>query len=241
MSVEENQEPLPAIIRVRRKRTAPPSSGWMVSAKKNKVDENNKNLERPAVFKLAITAADPSISNVSDLILPEKVAVVDYDREKGIIKQHGIVDEQQDQLNTAVEMVEKMDVSDVPGPSSNKNKAPLASNESLDDEQYVYDFYYTRPSSFSAVQVDLTQELSIREATDEELMMMFMDDDDDGDSVHLDDDQDSNAENNPINDYPDEGEFDEEHDTTSEEYDHYGDDEEAYNDYLDNDDDDNDY
>lgn len=132
MSVEENQEPLPAIIRVRRKRTAPPSSGWMVSAKKNKVDENNKNLERPAIFKLAVTAADPSISNVSDLILPEKVAVVDYDREKGIIKQHGIIDEQQDQINTAAEMVEKMDVSDVPGPSSNKNKAPLASNESLD-------------------------------------------------------------------------------------------------------------
>lgn len=104
----------------------------------------------------------------------------------------------------------------------------------------MYDFYYTRPSSFSAVQVDLTQELSIREATDEELMMMFMDDEDDGDSVHLDDDQDSNAENNPINDYPDEGEFDEEHDTTSEEYDHYGDEEEAYNDYLD-DEDDNEY
>lgn len=132
MSVEENQEPLPAIIRVRRKRTAPPSSGWMVSAKKNRVDENNKDLERPAIFKLAVTAPDPSISNVSDLILPTKVAVVDYDREKGIIKQHGIVDEQQDQINTAADMVEKMDVSDVPGPSCDKNKAPLASNESLD-------------------------------------------------------------------------------------------------------------
>ncbi|KAE9552049.1 hypothetical protein FO519_004740 [Halicephalobus sp. NKZ332] len=242
MSVEENQEPLPAIIRVRRKRTAPPSSGWMVSAKKNRVEEDNGgNLERPAIFKLAVTAPDPSIANVSDLILPKKVAVVDYDREKGVIRQHGIVDEQQDQINTAAEMVEKMEVSDVPGPSIEKNKAPLASNESLDDEQYVYDFYYTKPSAFSAVQVDLTQELSIREATDEELMMMFMDDDDDDNSVHLDDDQDSNDENNPNNEYPDEGEFDEEHDTTSEEYDHYGGEEEVYNDYLDDEDDGNNY
>lgn len=79
------------------------------------------------VFKLAATAPGPSISNVTDLALPSKIALVEYDMENGVVIKKGIVDEEQEKTDAVADMVEKMDVSD----SLRKNEAPLASNESL--------------------------------------------------------------------------------------------------------------
>uniref|UniRef100_A0A7E4WBY1 Iwr1 domain-containing protein n=1 Tax=Panagrellus redivivus TaxID=6233 RepID=A0A7E4WBY1_PANRE len=125
-----------------------------------------------------------------------------------------------------MDLVERMDVTE---PEDVKTAAPLASNESL-NEEYVYDFYSTdKPIDH---QIFSTKECEIRHLSDADRdLFYFMDDDadDDFDAESID----SNDERHAVNDYPDE----EENDTTSDddEYDHYGENDD-YDDYLDMDD-----
>uniref|UniRef100_A0AC34FQJ8 Probable RNA polymerase II nuclear localization protein SLC7A6OS n=1 Tax=Panagrolaimus sp. ES5 TaxID=591445 RepID=A0AC34FQJ8_9BILA len=227
---EQVQIPLSTVIRIRRKRGAPPSSDWVVASKRNRVEGEEESGENSrAVFKLAATADKPSISAISNVIQPSKVSVVEYDLINGVINKPQIIDKHQEQINEAADMVEKMDFTES---SSSKNEAPLASNESLDDDHYVYDFYAPSQSTF----LNFDDDLVIRHITDEERQLMFVDDGSDDSEPDLDD-PDSNDENDYRNEYPDEGEFDEEHDTTSEDdFDHFGDADENYNDYLEEDD-----
>uniref|UniRef100_A0A914Y6K8 Probable RNA polymerase II nuclear localization protein SLC7A6OS n=1 Tax=Panagrolaimus superbus TaxID=310955 RepID=A0A914Y6K8_9BILA len=222
---EQVQIPLSTVIRIRRKRGAPPSSDWVVASKRNRVEgEEELGENSRAVFKLTATADKPSISAISNLIQPSKVSIVEYDLINGVINKPKIVDKHQEQINEAADMVEKMDFTE----NFAKNEAPLASNESLDDDHYVYDYYAPSQSTF----LNFDDDLVIRHITDEERQLMFVDDGSD-DSAPDPDDPDSNDENDFRNEYPDEGEFDEEHDTTSEDdFDHFGDEDENYNDYL---------
>jgi DNA-directed RNA polymerase subunit delta len=226
--LEQEQIPLSTVIRIRRKRGAPPSD-WVVASKRNRVEgEDEASESSRAVFKLAATADKPSISAISNVFQPSKVAVVEYDLVNGVINKPQIIDKHQEQINEAAAMVEKMDFAE----GVAKNEAPLASNESLDDEHYVYDFYAPSQSTF----LNFDDDLVIRHITDEERQLMFVDDLSD-DSEPDPDDPDSNDENDYRNEYPDEGEFDEEHDTTSDDdFDHFGDDDESLHDYLEEDD-----
>ena len=133
---QQDQLPLSTVIRIRRKRTAPPSTEWVVASKKTRADDGDAdNLNPSAFFKLTATADKPSIDALSGVNHP--VAVVEYDLVNGILNKK-VVDKEQEQVNEAVELVEKMDVSE----NDLKNKAPLASNESLNGEYLPICFFH---------------------------------------------------------------------------------------------------
>jgi hypothetical protein len=223
---QEEQVPLSTVIRIRRKRGAPPSSDWVVASKRNRVDGEEEEKENPtAIFKLLSTADKPSIDAISNVIKPSQVAIVEYDLVNGVLNKPQIIDRHQEQMNEAAAMVEKMDFSE----NNEKNVAPLASNESLaeeDPDAYVYDFYAPNVTTF----LNFDDDLVIRHITDEERNLMFVDDGSDDSDADPDDDPDSNDENYFANEYPDEGEFDEENETTEDEDDlyHYGDEGERF-------------
>lgn len=140
--LEQEQIPLSTVIRIRRKRGAPPSSDWVVASKRNRVEgEDEESESSRAVFKLAATADKPSISAISNVFQPSKVAIVEYDLINGVINKPQIIDKHQEQINEAAAMVEKMDFAE----GVAKNEAPLASNESLDGKfcfaYYNYIYY----------------------------------------------------------------------------------------------------
>ncbi|KAH7704326.1 putative RNA polymerase II nuclear localization protein SLC7A6OS-like protein [Aphelenchoides avenae] len=251
----ENLSPSSTIIRVRRKRTAEPVSGLLVSTKRFK-DEAGAALvtdaaaavggaaaaagaaAMPFVYRLAGTSDSPR--DVSSIASEEKVVeLLDYDPESNVTgkKELSVLDDHYARLLEAMDSVETLGLdesAEKPGPSAQVEpaKAPLAQMETdgLDDG-YVYDFYST-----SQRVVIPAESIYVRLPTDAELQQYFGPEDESGSSDAADDDEDSNAEDYYKNDYPDEDEFREEYenDTTSDDsYDHYGDEKETYNDVLD--------
>lgn len=78
------------------------------------------------------------------------------------------------------------------------------------NKDYVFDFYCSKDEKYCSDNSDF----NVRLPTDEELHYLFFNNDENS-SVDADDINDSNNENYYKNDYPDEDEFTDENDTTS--------------------------
>uniref|UniRef100_A0A1I7RQY7 Probable RNA polymerase II nuclear localization protein SLC7A6OS n=1 Tax=Bursaphelenchus xylophilus TaxID=6326 RepID=A0A1I7RQY7_BURXY len=228
--------PTSRIIRVRRKRSANPHSGLLVSdsfdgtAGPSKRAKSDFDLDQTTAFRLIGTLPLPDVRDAARLFLntnvPKRVELVDFDGTTDVPVQSAAVvpvevDDVSQMLDESVKKVNQIDLNAPLDPYlAIPDEAPLARPESGLDEDYVYDFYHTEdyvPRGDASM-------VNVRLPTDEELQLYFGHEDD-GESEDADDD--SNAENYYANDYPDEEELDKslENDETSSDdsYDHYGD------------------
>ncbi|CAD5227554.1 unnamed protein product [Bursaphelenchus okinawaensis] len=229
------ESPASRIIRVRRKRSANPHSGLLVSdsfddsAGPSKRAKSDFDLDQATAFKLIGTLPLPDVRDAARIFLnsntPKKLECIDFDATTDVPVQSAPVvpvevDDVNQMLDESVRKVNKLNLKPDDPFLAVPDDAPLARPESGFDDDYVYDFYHTE----DYVPRGEVSMVNVRLPTDEELQLYFGHEDD-GESEDADDD--SNAENHFANDYPDEDELDrslENDDTSSEDsYDHYGD------------------
>ncbi|PAV88487.1 hypothetical protein WR25_23115 [Diploscapter pachys] len=194
-------------IRVRRKRQIDPQSAVVIESKRRKGESH--------VISLFKTGAD-----LSDLQLHSNASFIDFVSENAVeqtsIPQENVPTSQANPLDFAVEGVGEIGEKCVrPAPSkeiitiNGRPLVPLSSlSRSLSEkgEDYVFDLYQV-DAKINQKLAEQEEEWQMRFANQDELQFGDAnghDGDSDGSSNVMDDDEDSNAEDNWRNDYPDE-------------------------------------
>jgi hypothetical protein len=138
MESSNGLSPSATIIRVRRKRSAEPLTGLIVSTKRTRNDPSTANDERAMenlFYRFAGTGKVPSECN--ELINREKVVeVLDFDVEKQAPtnKEIAVLDENYRKLMEAVKSVKLMEISDATAPDTSDSVSSFKEEKSNDVE-----------------------------------------------------------------------------------------------------------